>query len=354
MSKSYWPIILLGIIAMAIGLASVLILGSEPTLTCTHTRSTQIECNKQMNLLGMLPIGKRPISNVQRAWLIDKDCHPGGCTYRIELDTTDGSVPLTITSASGPRDPDAAEQINTFIQSPHEDSLVIKGKVNRFVVWLSGFVVVGGLVFTALSLGTLRRAAREGPRMRQHMNTLEAIVQRRSIRKFKDTPISEAALETILTAATQAPSGKNRQPWRFIVVKEDRRAEMVCIMREAVECVKAEGGDVGSSAWTADVMERAPVTIFVFSEAENSQDRDWKSSVVDVQSIGAAIQNMLLAAQELGIGSLWICDVFCAYAGLRAWLGETHEMIAAVSLGYPDESPDPRPRKSMNEVTRWL
>ena len=186
------------------------------------------------------------------------------------------------------------------------------------------------------------------------MNTLEAIAQRRSIRRFKDTPIPDEALETILTAATQAPSGKNTQPWRFIVVKGDKRAEMVRIMREAVECVKAEGGDVGSSAWTADVMERAPVTIFVFSEVENSRDCDWKSSVVDVQSIGAAIQNMLLAAQELGIGSLWICDVFYACAGLRAWLGETHEMIAAVSFGYPNERPGPRPRKPVSEVTRWL
>ena len=62
----------------------------------------------------------------------------------------------------------------------------------------------------------------------------------------------------------------------------------------------------------------------------------------------------MLAAYELGVGSLWICDVFYAYDELTAWLGETHQMIAAVSLGYPDESPGPRPRKPVSEVTTWV
>ena len=73
-----------------------------------------------------------------------------------------------------------------------------------------------------------------------------------------------------------------------------------------------------------------------------------------MQGIGAAIQNMLLAAHELGVGSLWICDVFYAYDELTAWLGETHRMIAAVSLGYPAESPGPRTRKPVSEVTTWV
>ena len=84
-----------------------------------------------------------------------------------------------------------------------------------------------------------------------------------------------------------------------------------------------------------------------------SVDQVW-SDVVNLQSIGAAIQNMLLAAVELGVGSLWICDVFYAYRELTAWLGETHQMIAAVSFGYPDEAPGPRPRKPVSEVTTWV
>lgn len=191
------------------------------------------------------------------------------------------------------------------------------------------------------------------------METLEAIAQRRSIRKFKDTPISDVNIVKILTAAIQAPSGKNRQPWRFIVVREDKRTAMIQIMRTAIERHKAQGRNPGSCGRTTLVMERAPVTIFVFNPYEkivklSGTPADVVMNVVDVQSVGAAIQNMHLAAQDLGIGALWICDVFYAYEELSNWLGETHQLIAAVTLGYPDEQPKARPRRSVDEVTTWF
>jgi len=186
------------------------------------------------------------------------------------------------------------------------------------------------------------------------MNTFEAIEQRRSIRKFKNKPIPDETIVKILNAAIQAPSGKNRQPWRFVVVKEDKRPEMIRIMREAIDKVKKQGGNTGSSEWTANSMEQAPVTIFVFNANAENVEKEHTSNVVDVQSIGAAIQNMLLDSQELGIGTLWICEVFYAYRDLCKWLGQKNEMIAAVSLGYPDEQPNARPRKPVNEVTEWF
>ena len=189
------------------------------------------------------------------------------------------------------------------------------------------------------------------------MNKLETIAARRSIRKFKNTPIPDETLQAILTAGIQAPSGKNKQPWKFIIVKEDKRSEMVRIMREKIASEKAKGEDIGSSEWTAHAMEQAPVSVFIY----NPQGvRPWIvhsigqmiDDLVDIQSIGAAIQNMLLAALDLGIGSLWICDVLYAYEELSDWLGESGEMIAAVSLGYADEFPEARPRKPFNEVVR--
>lgn len=191
------------------------------------------------------------------------------------------------------------------------------------------------------------------------MNTLEAIAARRSIRKFKDIDVPEEALQTILNAAIQAPSGKNQQPWRFIVVKSDKRAEMMQVMRTGIANMRAQGENMGSSEWTAKVMDQAPVTIFVFDPdglypwMTHSVDQNF-SDVVNIQSIGAAIQNMLLAAQDLGLGSLWICDVFYAYPELCTWLGEKGAMIAAISFGYADESPAPRPRKLFGEVVRYL
>lgn len=191
------------------------------------------------------------------------------------------------------------------------------------------------------------------------MNTLDAIAARRSIRKFKNTPLPEELLQKILLAGTQAPSGKNRQPWRFVVVKEEKRAEMLRIFRQGINHARTGGEDIGSSPWSANVMEQAPITVFVINPEgqppwlAHSIDQNF-SDVVDIQSIGAAIQNMLLAAQDLGIGSLWICDVFYAYEDLMKWLGEKGELIAAVSFGYADESPAARPRKPLSEIVRVL
>jgi nitroreductase len=189
------------------------------------------------------------------------------------------------------------------------------------------------------------------------MDVLMAIAARRSIRAFKPIPVPDEALQTILTAATQAPSGKNRQPWRFVVVREDHRAEMVRILRAGIEEAKAHGIDHGSSENTAAIMEQAPLTVFVFNpegigleESRSVHQVLWDA--VNVQSVGAAIQNMLLAALALGLGSLWICDVYYAYEGLQRWLDEPGQLVAAVSFGYPDENPDARPRLPVAQVSR--
>jgi nitroreductase len=134
---------------------------------------------------------------------------------------------------------------------------------------------------------------------------------------------------------------------------------MVQIMRQGIAQMKAQGQDTGSSEGSARVMAQAPVTVFVFRPSglhpwlPRSIEQTFMD-VVDVQSIGAAIQNMLLAAQDQGLGSLWICDVFYAYEELRTWLGEEGQMIAAVSFGYPAESPVARPRKPASELIRWI
>ena len=77
------------------------------------------------------------------------------------------------------------------------------------------------------------------------------------------------------------------------------------------------------------------------------------AEICNIQSVSASIQNMLLAATEKGIGSLWICDIYFAYAELCKWLDSDGQLIAAVAFGYPDESPEERPRRSMEEVVEW-
>lgn len=191
------------------------------------------------------------------------------------------------------------------------------------------------------------------------METFDTITKRQSIRKFKADPIPQDVLEKILTAGTLAPSGKNKQPWKFYVVRGEKRAEMIAEMQKGMDRLGSQGINTGSARYTLRVLEQAPATVFVFNPTSRHPllPRDTLevyADLVDVQSVGAAIENMLLAATELGVGSLWICDVYFGYEELCAWLGEKGEMIAAVSLGYADHQPRPRPRKSIVDLTVYV
>lgn len=192
------------------------------------------------------------------------------------------------------------------------------------------------------------------------METLEAIAARRSIRKFADRSVPEEMVNAVLAAAILAPSAKNRQPWRFVVVADrEKRAEMIRVMRAGIADTKAHGMNTGTAIMTARIMEGAPVTVFVFNPdgvhpwLPHPDDQSFMESV-DTQSIGAAIQNMLIAAQDIGLGTLWMCDVWSAYRHLEAWLGEPGELVAAVALGYPAEQPPARPRRTLSKVVRWF
>ncbi len=123
--------------------------------------------------------------------------------------------------------------------------------------------------------------------------------------------------------------------------------------------LEAEGINTGSARYTIRVMAQAPVTILVFNPFSRHpllprNTQEIYGDMVDIQSIGASIQNMLLEATDLGIGSLWICDVYFGYEELCTWVGEKGELVAAVSLGYADHTPRMRPRKPVDEVTVYV
>ena len=197
------------------------------------------------------------------------------------------------------------------------------------------------------------------------MNTFEAIYKRRSIRKFINKEIPKECIEKILDAAIQAPSAKNSQPWKFIVITESNKTAMLNAMQSGIENSKEQMKyfpNINYFLTSADnslkSMGQAPITVFIFNTTD---DHSWierskelsLSQCANTQSIGAAIENMLLAAASLGIGSLWICDIFFAYQEICQWLGEENQLVAAVSFGYADEEPDKRPRKKFDNAVQW-
>lgn len=187
------------------------------------------------------------------------------------------------------------------------------------------------------------------------MDTIKVIEERRSIRKFQDKAIEDEIVEKILELATKAPSGKNRQPWRFVVVKGKKKDELVNLMNDCVSAHKKSGASVGSCDLSINSINEAQVVVLAFNTfSKLEQDYNHYRLLTDTQSIGAAIQTMILAAQNFGLGSLWICDIFYCDKEICSWLNSKHELVAAVAIGYPNQSPYPRPRKELQEVTEWI
>jgi len=189
------------------------------------------------------------------------------------------------------------------------------------------------------------------------VETLQAITERRSIRRFAPEPLPRDLIERVLEAAVLAPSAKNAQPWRFVVLEGAEARRLGTLMSEAASRLQAAGRDTGSLAWTAAIVAQAPVTIMVYEETpprEIPPDFHKDYHFVMTQSIGGAIQTMLLAAHSLGLGSLWICDPLYCEDEINAWLGrQGQQMVAGVTLGYPAEAPNARPRRPWQEVTEW-
>lgn len=193
---------------------------------------------------------------------------------------------------------------------------------------------------------------------------LSEIENRRSIRKYKDMPVSKQDIQKIINAGMLAPSSKNRQPWRFIVISGKAKSEMLLAMKNGIEREKKEpllpesSHHIKAAEYTVNIMEQAPVIIFVINtlgldlEAQlSTEERVYE--ICNAQSIGAAIQNMTLEATKLGLGSLWICDTYFAYKELKGWLDTDGELFAALAVGYADEKPSARPRKSVDDAVKW-
>ncbi len=187
------------------------------------------------------------------------------------------------------------------------------------------------------------------------METIKVIKERRSIRKFHDTMIPKEVLEEVLELAIKAPSGKNRQPWRFVVLQGKKKDELVYLMTHVINTHKEKEMNIGSCEMSIKSMDEAPVMILVFNAYSNvEEDYNHNRLLTDTQSIGASIETMILAAKDLGLGSLWICDIFYASREICSWLNRKDELVAGVTLGYANQLPYPRPRRPLSEVTEWM
>lgn len=189
------------------------------------------------------------------------------------------------------------------------------------------------------------------------MKTGDAIRNRRSIRRFKDQTVEKEKIEELLELATLAPSGKNKQPWRFVVLRNDSKIDLLEAVDKVLKRLQKSEQSTGSFSNSLQVMEEAPILILVFNNSSRqglSKEFVYANILVDTQSIGAAIQNMLLAAQTMGLGTLWICDILYASEEVCSFVSTKDELIAAVAVGYAAEAPAARLRKAWQDVCEFM
>ncbi len=180
-------------------------------------------------------------------------------------------------------------------------------------------------------------------------NFLDLAANRRSVRKYKSEPLPEEVLRRILTAGQLAPSGNNSQPWRFIIVDDTKIKE---------ELFKV----AGRQEWILS----APLTIAIVADLKaklpkNRQDEEISIDdnkhinllLKSVRDASIAADHIVMAAADEGLGSCWIA--LYEQDDIRPVLDVPQHcyVVAIVTIGYPDESPEAKPRKQLSDIVSW-
>ncbi len=162
------------------------------------------------------------------------------------------------------------------------------------------------------------------------MELLEGIYTRRSIRQYTDQPVDRDQVIEIIRAGMWAPSGLNNQPWRFVIIRSTEvRRKLASLTRYHT------------------VIETAQVCIAVFIDKSAMYNE-----VKDHQSMGACLENMLLAAHGLGLGAVWLGEILKSGDAVRKLLGveDSLDLMAVVAIGHPAVEKRSSQRKDISEV----
>lgn len=186
------------------------------------------------------------------------------------------------------------------------------------------------------------------------MDIKEAILQRRSVRQYQARPVAEADLKEILEAGLYAPSAINLQPWYFVAIQDsEQKKKLGQVMAEVSQRLEpmlqeqfsGHPGVALESTRFIKLLGGAPVCILAFQKA----DKYDKTDSTIIQSVAAAIENMLLMAVAKGLGSCWLTAPL--EAGTEEQLRDLFapgkgKLVALITLGYPEKIPAAPRRKA--------
>lgn len=194
------------------------------------------------------------------------------------------------------------------------------------------------------------------------MEFFDLVKNRRSIRRYKPDLVKKEDILKVLDAANWAPSAMNWQPWEFIVVSGKRLKEMGIsyenVVRNFSQSLYGKDDDqiISSKEFIkfAAVYGGAPLAIVVLAKLSDKPDEQ-KSNL---ESVSAAMQNLVLAAADLGLGTCWMTSPIDDENYLRRILDipNDREIVAVTPLGYPDITPPKPPRKDpeLKDKIKWF
>lgn len=159
---------------------------------------------------------------------------------------------------------------------------------------------------------------------------LKEIENRRSIRNYKEEEITQEEIIDIIKSGIVAPSAKNNQPWKFIVVSSEIKEKISLKMIELVGPNK-----------TAEVIHQVPCLILVYNTS---------NEYFNHLSIGAAIENILLEVEHRGLGALWIGYIKKIEEYVNSLVDTNLELVSAIAIGVKNESPTKRPRGEIEDM----
>lgn len=158
---------------------------------------------------------------------------------------------------------------------------------------------------------------------------LQAIYDRRSRREFTDQIVDVSVLNEIIKAGIWAPSGLNNQPWRFVVITDP------AVIKE-----------LSTTTHYTHIVVGAPALIAVYLDTQSMYDE-----VKDHQAVGACIQNMLLATEDLGLGGVWLGQILKNKNDVSDILGvgDEYDLMAVLALGHPARTDQQSNRKNLED-----
>ena len=175
----------------------------------------------------------------------------------------------------------------------------------------------------------------------------ELVKKRRSCRAFKDTPVSEDQLQSILDAGLWAPSPLNQQPFQFVAVTDPAVKTQIKEIGEAAKKAVADGGGPDwAQKYPMDFLTDTPLILVVlYDPKKGGLGGFFNQPHGALQAASACIQNMMLAATEMGIDSLWF--TFFDPEAIKPILNipDTLDVAGAICMGEPSMAPKAPPRK---------